>query len=229
MPGTNIANLSLPPAATRIVPFAAFMLFVMAGSLLPDAQTLGWDTRQLFVLRALTVLCLLVLLWRTYTELHDFSLSWREAGLAVASGLAVFVIWITLDFPWATLGEVRSFDPHRADGGIDWMLVAFRLLGLALVVPVMEELFWRSFLMRWIDNQDFLKQVPAQASLRAIVLSSLVFGAEHQLWLAGLIAGLVYGYLYMRTGKLWVSVISHAVTNGVLGGWILATGNWQFW
>ena len=93
----------------------------------------------------------------------------------------------------------------------------------------MEELFWRSFVMRWIDNPDFLAVSPAQASARAIIVSSLLFASEHQLWLAGLIAGLVYGLLYVRTGNLWVPVISHAVTNAVLGGWILATGNWQFW
>jgi len=224
--------MTFSPALARIIPFAVFMLFVVAGSLLPDAGAggaSGWDTRHLYTLRALVVLALLAWFWRSYTELHDFSLSWREAGLAVASGLAVFVMWINFDFPWATFGESTSFAPTSADGSIDWVLVTFRMLGLALVVPVMEELFWRSYLMRWIDNQEFLKQVPAQASLRAIFLSSLVFAAEHQLWLAGLIAGLVYGYLYARTGKLWVPVISHAVTNGVLGFWILATGNWQFW
>jgi CAAX prenyl protease-like protein len=127
------------------------------------------------------------------------------------------------------LSESRPFDPTHEDGGIDWFLVQFRLLGLAIVVPVMEELFWRSFLMRWIDNPDFLAVTPAQASARAIIVSSVLFGFEHHLWLAGLIAGLVYGLLYVRTGNLWVPVISHAVTNGVLGVWILATGNWQFW
>ncbi len=46
---------------------------------------------------------------------------------------------------------------------------------------------------------------------------------------AGLIAGLVYNLVYVRTGNVWMPIISHATTNTVLGVWILATGNWQFW
>ena len=228
MADVNITNQLQSPALARILPFAVFMAFVMAGSFLPEASA-GWDTRHLFTLRALAVGTLLAFFWRSYSELCGVAPARRDVLLAVASGLAVFVMWINFDFAWASFGETRAFDPMREDGGIDWTLVQFRLLGLAIVVPVMEELFWRSFLLRWIDRQDFLALPPVQASLRAIVISSVLFASEHQLWFAGLIAGLVYGLLYVRTGNLWVPVISHAVTNGVLGVWILATGNWQFW
>ncbi len=231
MPGSDILKFNLSGAAVRILPFAVFMCFIIAASLLPEMHAVEgtWDTRHLFTLRAVLVLALLVVFWSRYTELRELTLTWRQTALAVFSGMAVFVLWINLDFPWATFGETRAFEPTRADGGIDWTLVEFRLLGLALVVPVMEELFWRSFLMRWIDRQEFLQLPPAQVSLRAVAISSLLFASEHQLWLAGLIAGLVYGLLYVRTGNLWVPVISHTVTNAVLGAWILATGNWQFW
>ena len=230
MPGANITSQIFSPAMARIVPFAVFMLFIMAGSLLPETAASGsWDTRHLFMLRAVVVGGLLLLFWRRYAELLEAAPSARQVLLAVVSGLAVFVMWINFDFPWAMLSEAHPFDPTHEDGGIDWFLVQFRLLGLAIVVPVMEELFWRSFLMRWIDNPDFLAVSPAQASARAIIVSSVLFGFEHHLWLAGLIAGLVYGLLYVRTGNLWVPVISHAVTNAALGVWILATGNWQFW
>ena len=207
------------------------MCFIVAGSLLPQVHefTAAWDLRHLFTLRAVVVVALLAVFWPRYSELHEVTLTWRQAALGIVSGLAVFVLWINLDFPWATFGEIKAFEPMRADGGIDWTLVQFRMLGLALVVPVMEELFWRSFLMRWIDRQEFLQLPPAQVSLRAVAISSLLFASEHQLWLAGLIAGLVYGLLYVRSGNLWVPVISHTVTNAVLGAWILATGNWQFW
>lgn len=231
MPGANITNRFSLPAMARFVPFAVFMLFIVAGSIVPELPGIfgHWDTRQLFTLRALVVLALLGALWVLYSELHDFALPWRHVLLAVVSGAAVFALWINLDFPWATFGETKSFEPLRSDGGIDWMLVVFRLLGLAIVVPVMEELFWRSFLLRWIDHQKFLELPPQQVSLRAIAVSSMLFASEHQLWFAGLIAGLVYALLYVRTGNLWVPIISHAVTNAVLGAWILATGNWQFW
>jgi CAAX prenyl protease-like protein len=51
----------------------------------------------------------------------------------------------------------------------------------------------------------------------------------HTLWLAAVMAGLAYALLYVRSGKLWLPVIAHAVTNGALGIWVVATGNWQFW
>jgi uncharacterized protein len=83
----------------------------------------------------------------------------------------VFVLWIQLDAPWMTLGEATaSFVPLDAAGAIDWPLVAVRWIGAALMVPVMEELFWRSFLMRWIQRPDFVTVDPHQVSLRAVII-----------------------------------------------------------
>ena len=113
--------------------------------------------------------------------------------------------------------------------GLAWGFVGFRLLGLAVVVPVMEELFWRSFLLRWLDRHDFLTCDPRKVSLRAVILCALLFASEHNLWLAGLLAGLVYSLVYMRGGNLWLPIISHATTNAVLGWWIVTNKQWQFW
>jgi CAAX prenyl protease-like protein len=112
---------------------------------------------------------------------------------------------------------------------MDWPLAVMRLAGAALLVPVMEELFWRSFVMRWIHKPDFLKVVPAEVGIKALAISSVLFALEHHLWFAGLLAGLAYGWLYRRSGNLWVPTLSHAVTNAALGIWVLYTGNWQFW
>ena len=82
----------------------------------------------------------------------------------------------------------------------------------------MEELFWRSFLMRWIQQPRLRRPSTRSASAcGACVLSTFLFMLAHTLWLAAIIAGLAYAWLYMRTGKLWVAVIAHAVTNGALG------------
>jgi hypothetical protein len=104
-----------------------------------------------------------------------------------------------------------------------------RLAGAALVVPLMEELFWRSFLLRWVQSQQFLDLAPVQIGLRAILISSVLFGLEHNLWLAGIVAGLAYAWLYRASGNLWPPIIAHAITNLILGVWVLSTGNWQFW
>jgi CAAX prenyl protease-like protein len=61
------------------------------------------------------------------------------------------------------------------------------------------------------------------------MITTVLFGVEHNQWLAGAIAGAAYNWLYMRSGNLWVPVCAHALTNAALGVWIIATGNWQFW
>ena len=87
----------------------------------------------------------------------------------------------------------------------------------------------KHFLLRWIDKREFLAFDPRSASWVAFAISSALFASEHSQWFAGLLAGMTYNWIYMRTGNLWVPIVSHATTNGLLGIWILATGNWQFW
>ena len=110
-----------------------------------------------------------------------------------------------------------------------WPLVTVRWAGAALLVPVMEELFWRSFLMRWIDRADFAAVDPRTATVRAVMLSTFAFTLVHTQWLAAVLAGLAYAALYRATGRLWNAVIAHAVTNAALGTWVVATGSWAYW
>jgi hypothetical protein len=218
------------PAMARVAPFAVYIVFLAIGpglaSLLP-----GLDGRWLYGIQVTAAALALVALRRHYAELTPAGplpgvLAW---GQALLLGLLVFIAWIHLDLPLLAFGSTGGFDPRAGDGSLIWPLVAIRLLGAALVVPVIEELFWRSLVMRWIDRPDFLRLAPAQASLRALLISSLVFGLEHDLWFAGLLAGLAYGWLYRRHGHLWLAIASHAATNLLLGLWVVAGGQWQFW
>ena len=128
-----------------------------------------------------------------------------------------------------TAVDASAYVPLTAAGTVDWPLVALRLAGATLLVPLMEELFWRSFLMRWLQQPIFESVRPMAVGLRAIVLSTFVFVLAHTLWLAAAIAGLAYALLYVRSGKLWTAVIAHALTNALLGVYVVATGSWQFW
>lgn len=218
-------------ALARVLPFALYIGFLAAGPLIVDALP-GVDRRWLYAAQIGAVVLALGFFARHYAELRVVQpLSATQWLAGLATGVAVFVLWINLDLPWAMLGDgaAPGFDPRHADGAIDWPLAAVRLFGAAAVVPVMEELFWRSFIMRWIDRADFLHLAPAAVGLRALVLSSIVFGVAHDLWLAGILAGLAYGWLYMRSGNLWSPILAHGVTNLLLGVWVLATGNWRFW
>lgn len=214
----------------RVAPFALFMLLLALRGWLTDHLP-GFDARWLYALSDLLVGGLLIACWRDYGELARANApTGREAALAITVGLVVFGLWISLDAPVLRIGhESAVFRPLDANGRLDLPLVAIRWVGAALLVPVMEELFWRSFLMRWIEHPLFEAVDPHRVGLKAIALSTFVFMLAHTLWLAAILAGLAYAWLYVKSGKLWLAVIAHAVTNGVLGAWVVLTGNWQFW
>jgi uncharacterized protein len=212
----------------RILPFALYMAFLAIEGVVVNVAP-DIDVRWLYPVKIAAVVAALWYYRSLYVELTDRP-NWLWAGLiAPLLGLVVFVLWINMDTGWMNLGGGAGFDPRDSGGAFDWPLVLFRLAGAALVVPLMEELFWRSFLMRWIQEQHFLDLAPVQVGLRAILISSVLFGLEHSLWLAGIVAGLAYAWLYRASGNIHAPIISHATTNLVLGLWVLNTGAWQFW
>ena len=217
--------------AARAIPFTLFMLVLALGpavrGVLPDAV----DARWLYAVQIALPLAALAYLWPEYGELRAGPAPTVLGGwiLGAVVGALVFLIWVRLDFrPWV-MGTSEGFDPRDSSGRVLAGLAGVRLLGAALVVPLMEELFWRSFIMRWLAKPSFLKVDPRTVGAVPILVSSALFATEHHLWLAGLLAGLAYAWLYRRTGSLWVAVFAHAVTNGLLGVWVLSTGSWTFW
>ena len=216
-------------AFCRIAPFGTYVLFMVLADVL---LWLGWsadDCRWLYAVKIAAVAGLLWLMRNAYSELRwPHGISIRTWAAAIAAGAIVFIAWINLTAGWMVMGASIGFDP-RDDAGIDWLLVAVRLAGAVLVVPLMEELFWRSFLMRWITQPNFLAVNPAQVGFKAFCITAVFFAVAHNLWLAGLLAGAVYNLLYMRSGTLWSPILAHAVTNALLGVWVVSTGNWGFW
>lgn len=215
-------------AWVRILPFAAYLFFIVAGDVLERLGVAASSLVWLYPLKIAVVALLLALFWRRYAELHPFRLSSAQALTALATGVLVLVLWISLDAGWMIIGSPSGFDP-RSHGQIDWLLVAVRIVGAALVVPVMEELFWRSFLMRWVASANFESVDPSQLGFKSFIITVLLFGFEHNLWLAGIVAGAAYSVLYMRHRTLWSPILAHAVTNGLLGAWVVRTGSWSYW
>ena len=218
-------------ALLRLMPFVAFMAVLALRGMAPADGSWGFDVRWLYGLNLVVVGGMLLAWRREYGEL-----AWQnrptlaEAAWAVVVGLVVFALWIRLDAPWMQIGEpTAGFVPVDSQGRLELALIAMRLLGATLLVPVMEELFWRSFLMRWLQAPVFEGVDPRQVGVKAVVLSTFVFMLAHPLWLAAIIAGLAYALLYRSSGKLWAAVIAHAVTNGALGLWVVQTRQWQFW
>jgi len=100
-----------------------------------------------------------------------------------------------------------------------------------VAVPILEELFWRGWLMRWIiDPQDFEKVPLGTFAPAAFWLTAILFASEHgSFWDVGLAAGIVYNWWMIRTRNLWDCIIAHAVTNALLAAYVIGAGQWQYW
>lgn len=221
----------------RVAPFGLFMAFIgleealrfLAGKGILDLSP--QLLQALYPVKALAVALLLFLFRKSYVEINLRDLI-RPIVLvfSVAAGLGVFAFWIRLDLPWATVGNLVGFDPNiYADGTLKIIMTAFRLFGAVLVVPVMEELFWRSFLVRYLIAPDFGKIPIGRFTWTSFLLSAVLFGLEHNLVVAGVLAGIVYNLLLYYTRSLSSCIIAHAVTNLALGVYVLSTGRWYFW
>lgn len=212
---------ALRAALVRIAPFAVLVALPALGGLAD-----GPDARWLHAAAPLVAGALL-LWWRAeYGELSRQTLpTAREAALGAAAGLAVSVPWVALDAPWTVIDTALTTSfPLAGAGRTGGAAAALQALGAVLVVPVAQELFWRSFLMRWMHAVPFTGVEPHRVGARAMVLATFVFALVHAQWLAAAVTGLAYAWLYRRTGRLWVAVIAHAATGAALGAWVVATG-----
>ena len=222
----------------RVLPFAAYMAFLaLAGGvawLVQVAPALAsWGPiidLWLYPLKTTVVLGALAYFWPRYEELKGRAFGGvGEALFAVATGILVYLAWVRMDWSWAMQGVPAGYDPFRAGEGLGMALVVVRILGAALVVPVMEELFWRSFLLRYLINTRFETVRLGTVTLFSGLATIVLFGVEHHLWLAGMLAGAAYTFVLYRTGRLWPCILAHAVTNLALGIHVLVTGEWHWW
>lgn len=221
-----------PSIIFRALPFFVYISFLALNDLILQMLAhASVDARWLYAFRVSAVAMLLAFFWQQYAELHKTKpLKLNAFIVSILVGIFVFLLWI-LPYPsWALTTDAIGFVPTQKDSDqLDFTLVIIRLVGAALIVPIMEELFWRSFIMRWIQNPNFLQVNPALVGHFAFITTAILFAVEHHLWLAGLMAGLAYGWLYRREGNLWMPIIAHMVTNAMLGTWIIFTKNWQYW
>jgi hypothetical protein len=110
------------------------------------------------------------------------------------------------------------------------MFVLLRVAASVGLVPVVEELFWRGWLMRWLISNDFLKVPLGTYAPTAFWIVAALFAFEHgPYWEVGLAAGIVYNWWIVRTRNLSDCILAHAVTNGLLAVYVLAMGQWQYW
>ena len=98
-----------------------------------------------------------------------------------------------------------------------------------MTVPIAEELAFRGYLLKLLTRRQPAEGLPLPFDWIALAGSSLLFGALHGHWVAGTLAGMVYGLVRYRSGRIGDAVIAHATTNAALALYVLSTGRWSYW
>ena len=231
--------LAASPAVARCLPFGVFALLTLfQGELGPASRF--W----IYLLKTVLGVALVWVTWPVVKEMR-----WRFSWQAVAVGLAVFALWIGLEefYPrldrlLGTLGlasvataedaAAASWNPPAYFGAgsvLAWMFILVRIVGSSIIVPPLEEVFYRSFLYRSIAAPDFQSEPLGRFVWGPFLITSLLFGVSHQEWLPGIVCGFCYQGLVCWTKRLGDAMTAHAITNAALGSWVVATGAWRFW
>lgn len=209
-----------------VVPMALFILLTALEGMAPKPWYV-W----LYAAKAVVVTGALVLFRSVW---KDIRFEARVLLPALVVGLLVFVVWIVVDPltpALSFLGKRAEFNPFTAisDPAQRGLFLAVRFYGLALMVPIMEELFWRSFLLRYITAPDYETVPLGTYSPTAFAAVAGLFALAHPEWLAALICACAYALLLRATRSLFACIVAHAVTNLALGIYVLITHQWRFW
>ena len=185
----------------------------------------------------LRVVVMSAVLWFFARPVLDLRVRHLAATLVI--GAAVFAIWIAPDvlikgyrhhwlFENPLLPKVES--SLLVGSGLSWPVLALRMARAVVIVPIVEELFWRAWLMRWTIDQDFEKVPLGKYTAASFWIVALLFASEHgPYWDVGLAAGIIYNWWIVRTRSLGDLILAHAVTNFSLSAYVIATGKWEYW
>lgn len=228
--------LLISPVVARVTPFILFVLLTSCQGRFGDAS-LFW----FYLVKTVLGVWMIWEMWPVVAEMR-WAFSWE----AVVTGIAVFAMWVAVGQGWFTqsvlwvkLGvshppatAAMPWNPNLQFGTgspLAWLFIVTRILGSTFVVPPLEEVFYRSFLYRYIAGQNFLA-VPLNRFLPLPFLgTALIFGFSHNEWLAGFLCGAAYQWLVIRKNRLGDAMTAHAITNCLLGIWVVWRGAWNFW
>lgn len=218
-----------------VVPFVVFMLFLAVpgwvGPWLKSWSPLLSEHPKLLVWPVQTLSCAVLLIW--YWREYDWGARLQPL-LAVGAGVLSLAIWLAPAYlmPGAA-PRVAGFNPTVVEGAplLWWLTVIARFFRLVIVVPLVEEIFWRGFLMRYLINPEFDKvKMGAYGHISFWAVAGLfALGHDQADWVAAFIVGAVFNLVAVRSKSLVTCVLTHAVTNAFLGAYIMATQRWGYW
>ena len=224
----RVSSILRSPATPYVAPFAAFLAFLAVRQAVPMPDLV----EQIVCIVLMTALLALV-----SRPVIDFRVN-NFMGTA-AIGVAVFLLWIGPDrlipgyrdfwlFSNPLTGHVQPGISEAARRNVP--VLVLRAVRASLLVPILEELFWRGWLMRWLIRPDFEKVALGAYSVRAFWIVALLFAIEHgPYWDVGLITGLIYNWWMVRTKSLGSLILAHGLTNACLSAYVVLAGRWEYW
>ncbi len=167
----------------------------------------------------------------------------RHIAPGIIVGIGGIVLWIFLCrlnleqyifhlMPaWLVPGERISFNPFQsiANPAWQWGFIAVRILGLAVLVPVVEEVFWRGFLLRWVISPDWQEQEIGVFTWKSFIWVTFLFTLSHPEWLAAAVYGALLNILLYWRRDLWNCIVAHAISNLLLVFYIIYSKSWGLW
>ena len=209
-------------------PFVVFVLFLAGGKYLPLPPDIEQIVRFIVIAAAI---------WFFSRHLVSFRLVSPLASILL--GIAVFLLWIGPDalFPgyrthWLFQNSITGKLESTMPAGLlsNPFQLILRTARAALLVPIVEELFWRGWLMRWLIDQDFEKVQLGRYATSSFLITAVLFASEHgPYWEVGLACGLIYNWWMVRTKSLADMYVTHGITNLCLSLYVLVTGKWEYW
>jgi hypothetical protein len=228
LPALTVARSAKLPWLPYVLPFAVFIAFLA----LQDQVSLRPDVEQ-----PLRLVILTLVLWIFSRDVIDLR-STQLLGSTLL-GVGVFLIWIAPDalipgyrdsivFQNWIFGRLRNSVPEAALASP--VVLWSRILRAVALVPIIEELFWRGWLMRWLINPRFESVKLGAYRPFSFLFTAVLFASEHgPYWDVGLITGILYNAWMVRTRSLGDCILAHAVTNACLCGYVVATHRWEYW
>jgi exosortase E/protease (VPEID-CTERM system) len=221
-------NVFREPSARSASTTGAYLmplLALVATLMVTSAMSSGFD--WLYPLRVVAVAGVVAYYISHYRQL-DWTWSWTAVGL----GGVAFLLWMALEPAAPPSSQQHPIAAGLAGistgGAALWLF--FRVIGSILAVPLAEELAFRGYLMRRLLSADFSEVPPTRFSWFALAISSALFGALHPgRWLAGTLAGAIFGLALYRRGNVLDAVLAHATTNALIAVYVLSTGSWSLW
>ena len=221
-----------------VLPYAVWMglLFGLPATAETYALRTGLTAASLAVAAVFGLAPALHPFWRTRRPF-----AWDDVLAGLAIGLVVCFLWIYperfacyRDFSLLGFVGLAGGTPVESASPYDpavcgWTLTWIKLIGSAFIIAPVEEIFFRSFLYRWLQRSAWTSIDLGTFDWSAFLWMVGLFSLEHHTRLAaGAMAGAFYGWLAIRRG-IGSAILAHVTTNLVLGLYVILMNAWHFW